>query len=175
MIKSLSLATVLTAISSFAFAQTPYVQADYGVGMPSGRMGNQSVTRLHGGVDFNKHLAAELMWEGAWMRPYTPQGDFNHQTLALSGKLGAPANDVVSVFARITGGQMFTDGAAATRNGSPVYGAGVGVELNTKLYGFSLVGEYNYARSVDPVIQTSPTVTDFYNSHTLTVGLKKTF
>jgi hypothetical protein len=156
-------------------AHGPYVQLDYGVAQPAGQLGNQNLYNLHLGYSLNKFLSAEVYFQNAWMQAYTPQGDFNQKTVGVAGKLSYPLNDVVSAYGKLSLGQMFGDGLAANKSSSTVWGPGAGLDLNTKVWGIHLVGEYNYTRSFDQVMRNAVGNNEFYNNHALTVGVRKAF
>ncbi len=169
------LALALGLVAAPAVAMDPYMQFDYGAAVPAYGLGNQSIYKFHAGVDLNKYLAVEAVWEGAWMQPRTPQGDFNEQSLGLSTRIGYPVNDVVTPFIRLSGGEMLPSGTASTNSPTPYLGAGFGADINTKLWGLHLVAEYNYTRTLDAVYVTAPGVSTQYQAQAFTVGVKKTF
>lgn len=177
-IKSIIAAIVVGTIAIPAAAQNvqrPYVQVDVGGAQPSGNLGSQISLGLRGGLEFNKYLSGELSLSENIMSPATWLGGFNTTEFKATPYLRYPITDKLTVFAGPQLGVAMISGAASTNTPVGTYGGTGGFQLNTNYHNFSLVAQYEYVRSMQPVIITGPGYTDYYNNNKITMGLRKTF
>lgn len=170
-------ALALTAFAAPVAAQNvkPYAQFDLGAASPSGQLGEQLIFGGRVGAEVNKWVGGDLALTQGFMTPATNLGAANSTEFKLTPVVKASLDKSVEIFGGPLIGVALMSGPATTNNMVGLYGAALGVKINTGYQNWSIVPSYEYTRSMTPAVITGPGYVDYYNNNKFMLGLRKSF